>query len=85
MQDRDTQISSRKRDEHLSHDGQWRSFPKVPNLIQYVNNGNYYGRIKVGGKIIRESLKTNVWTTAKLLLVDFLRTKRNNTHMSLQR
>jgi len=69
---------SRKRDEHLSSDGKWRSFPKVPNLLQYVSNGNYYGRIKVGGKLIRESLKTKVWTTAKLRLVDFLKENQEN-------
>src|ERR1035438_8721618 len=69
----DTQMNGRKREEHLSKDGQWRSFPKVPNLLQYVGNGNYYGRIKVGGKVIRESLKTTVWTTAKLRLTDFLK------------
>jgi hypothetical protein len=62
-----------KREEHLSADGQWRSFSKLPHLLQYVNNVNYYGRIKVGGKIIRESLKTNVWSTAKLRLTDFLK------------
>ena len=28
-------------------------FPKCRNLLQYVSNGNYYGRIKVGGKVIR--------------------------------
>jgi hypothetical protein len=33
----------------------------------------YYGRIKVDGKVIRESLKTSVWTTAKLRLTDFLK------------
>ena len=54
----DTQMNGRKREEHLSKDGQWRSFPKVPHLLQYVSNGNYYARIKVKGKIIRESLKT---------------------------
>jgi|ERR1017187_741781 hypothetical protein len=69
----DTQMNGRKREEHLSKDGQWRSFPKVPHLLQYVGNGNYYGRIKVGGKVIRESLKTTVWTTAKLRLTDFLK------------
>lgn len=73
----DTQDSptptTRKREEQLSADGKWRSFPKVPHLLQYVSNANYYGRIKVGGKIIRESLKTNVWTTAKLRLTDFLK------------
>jgi hypothetical protein len=52
--------TNRKREESLSSDGKWRSFPKVPNLLQYVSNGNYYGRIKVGGKTIRESLETSV-------------------------
>jgi hypothetical protein len=37
----------RKREEHLSKDGRWRSFPRVPHLLQYVSNGNYYGRIKL--------------------------------------
>ena len=69
----DTQATTpKKREEHLSKDGQWRSFPKVPHLLQYVSNGNYYGRIKVAGKVIRESLQTTVWTTAKLRLTDFL-------------
>ena len=60
----DTQSkASGKRDEHLSKDSQWHSFPKVPHLLQYVSNGNYYGRISVGGKVIRENLKTDVWTS----------------------
>lgn len=45
----------------------------MPNLLQYVNSGNYYCRIKVGRKLIRESLQSSVWTTAKLRLVDFLK------------
>jgi hypothetical protein len=54
----DTQNKApRKREDHLSKDGQWRSFPKVPHLLQYTSNGNYYGRIKVSGKIIRESCR----------------------------
>ncbi len=69
----DTQTNTRQREEHLSSDQQWRSFPKVPNLLQYVSNSNYYGRIKIGDKVIRESLKTTVWTTAKLRLTDFLK------------
>jgi len=48
----------------------------VPHLLQYVSNGNYYGRIKIGGKIFRESLQTSVWTTAKLRLNDFLKKQR---------
>ena len=67
------QPDSRKRDERLSSDGQWRSFPKVPHLLQYISSGKYYGRIKVRGKVIRESLQTDVWSTAKLRLVDFLK------------
>jgi hypothetical protein len=43
----------------------------VPILNQYVGNDNYYGRIKVGGKLIRESLKTPVRTTAKLQPANF--------------
>jgi hypothetical protein len=42
-----------KRNEQLSRDGKWRPIPKVANLLQYVSKGNY-GRIKVGGKTIRE-------------------------------
>lgn len=68
--------TAKKREEALSKDGQWRSFPKVPNLLQYVGNGNYYGRIKVGGKLIRKSLETDVWSEAKLGLLDFLRLQK---------
>jgi hypothetical protein len=42
----------------------------VRHLLQYVSNGNYYGSVKVGGKLIRESLTTDVWTTAQLRLTD---------------
>jgi hypothetical protein len=45
----------------------------VPNLLQYVSSEKYYARIKVNGKLIRQSLATDVWTTAKLKLVDFLK------------
>jgi integrase len=72
----DIQPESRKREEHLSNDGKWRSFPKVPHLLQYVSNGNYYGRIKMGGKTIRQSLETTVWTIAKVRLTDFLKERQ---------
>jgi len=63
----------RKREDCLSSNGKWRSFPKVPNLLHCVSNGNYYGRIKVGGKTIRERLKTaGVSTAAKLRRPDFV-------------
>src|SRR5580704_9715275 len=56
----------------ISSDERWKSFPKVPNLLQYVPTGKYYGRIKVLGKIVRRSLETDVFTTAKLKLPDFI-------------
>ena len=78
---REPDTSSRKREGNLSKDGKWRSFPKVPHLLQYVSNGNYYGRIKIGGKLIRESLQTTIWTTAKLRLTDFLKTRLENRNL----
>ncbi len=65
-----------KREANVSPDGKWRSFPKVPNLVQYVNTGVYFGRVKIEGKIFRESLHTDVFTTAKLRLPDFIKARR---------
>jgi integrase len=75
---RDEQPSLRKREEHLSGDGKWRSFPKVPHLLQYVISGNYFGKVKINGKTIRQSLETTVWTTAQLKLNNFLKEHREN-------
>ncbi|MGH7990468.1 MAG: hypothetical protein ACREDS_09815, partial [Limisphaerales bacterium] len=63
------------RQRNLSPDGNWRSFSKVPNLLQYVNTGKFYGRVKVNGKLYRESLKTDVFSTAKLIVADFIKKK----------
>jgi site-specific recombinase XerD len=65
-----------KRDPHLSSDGKWRSFPKVPNLLQYVIAGTYYARCKVNGKPVRASLETDVFSTAKLRLPDKIKELR---------
>ena len=65
-----------QRQSRLSKDGQWLSFPKVPNLLQYVSSGAYYARVKVNGKLIRRSLDTDVFTTAKLKLLDFLKERK---------
>jgi len=69
---------SRKREEHLSTAGKWRSFPKVPHLLQYVISGNYFGKVKINGKTVRKSLQTTVWSNAQLKLNDFLKTHREN-------
>jgi len=64
---------SQKHAAHLSKDGKWRSFARVPHLLQYVGSGVYYARTQVRGKIIRKSLETTVFSSAKLRLVDFLK------------
>jgi hypothetical protein len=38
--------------------------------------GMYYARIKLAGKIVRQSLETDVFSTAKLQLLDFTRKQR---------
>ena len=60
----------------LSKDGKWRSFSRVPHLLQYVSSGVYFARIKIRGKIFRQSLETDVWSDAQLRLVDFLKEKQ---------
>jgi len=45
------------------------------NLIRYASSGCYFARIKIGGKLIRQSLKTKVLAVAKLKLSDL--EKRN--------
>src|SRR5258708_40358370 len=72
---REIQPVKPQRNATLSPDGKWRSFPKVPNLLQYVSTGTYYGRVKVDGKLYRGSLETTVFTVAKLKLGDFVKEK----------
>ena len=64
----------------MSTNGKWRSFPKVPHLLQYVISGNYFGKVKISGKTIRQSLETSVWSTAQLRLNDLLKEHRENRH-----
>lgn len=46
------------------------------NLIRYVPSGTYYARVRVAGKLIRRSLKTDVLTVAKLRLGDLKERER---------
>ena len=48
----------------------------VANLTRYVPSGTYFVRVRIGGKLIVESLKTNVFTVAKLRLADFIKERR---------
>lgn len=46
------------------------------NLIRYIPSGTYYARLRVKGKLIRKSLKTDVVSVAKLRLTDFEKLER---------
>jgi integrase len=71
----DVKTLENSRQPNLSPDKKWRSFSKVPNLLQYVNTGTFYGRVKVDGKLYRGSLETTVFSVAKLKLGDFVKKK----------
>ncbi len=77
---RDTK-SQRDNRARLSPDGKWRSFPKVPNLLQYVSTGLYFARCKVNGKLIRRGLSVKVFEDAKLALHDFLSREQKRRHV----
>jgi integrase len=51
----------------------------VSNLVRYKPSGVYFARAKVGGKLIRQSLKTNVLSIAKLRLKDLLAGEQQKT------
>jgi integrase len=48
-----------------------------------VSSGAYYARVKIRGKIIRASLRTDVFSSAKLRLLDFVRERREATEQGL--
>ena len=51
-------------------DKRWQK-TQYTNLIRYVPSGKFYARLRVKGKLIRKSLKTDVLSIAKLRLGDF--------------
>jgi integrase len=58
-----------------SDSSQWANSP-VANLVRYVPSGIYFARARVGGKLIRRSLKTDVLSVAQLRLADLLKAER---------
>ncbi|MFM2295972.1 MAG: hypothetical protein RLZZ350_2385 [Verrucomicrobiota bacterium] len=46
------------------------------NLIRYVPSGTYFARLRVAGKLIRQSLKTNAISVAKMRLADLQKSER---------
>lgn len=49
----------------------------MANLIRYAPSGTFFLRAKVGGEIVRESLKTDKFAVAKVKLSDRLRALRS--------
>jgi len=56
-------------------ESRWQKTP-VANLVRHVQSGNYYARIRVRGKLIWKSLKTDRISVAKLRLGDFHKEER---------
>lgn len=52
------------------------------NLIRYVPSGRYFARVRIGGKLIRQSLKTKTLTVAKLKLADLEKKEREKLENS---
>jgi integrase len=56
----------------------WQKTP-YSNLIRYVPSGTYFARMKLKGKLIRRSLKTQTLAVAKLRLADLESGERKKT------
>lgn len=52
------------------------------NLVRYVPSGTYFARVRVGGKLIRQTLKTKVLSVAKLKLADLEKRERGKLETS---
>ena len=63
-------------------DSLWES-TAVQNLFRYGPSGTYFARFKVGGKPIRQSLETSVFSVAKQRLPDKIREYRSR-HESIK-
>jgi hypothetical protein len=61
--------------EAANSSGEWQK-TQYSNSIRYVPSGTDYSRVRVAGKLIRRSLKTDVLTVAKLRLGDLKERER---------
>jgi hypothetical protein len=55
-------------------------------LVRYIPSGTYFARIRIGGKLIRQSLETKVLSVAKLKLADLEKEEREKreTHKCIK-
>jgi integrase len=56
----------------------------VANIVRYVPSGIYFARAKVGGKLIRQSLKTDKLSVAQLRLGDLLKEERTRVEARVE-
>src|SRR5271169_929819 len=48
----------------------------VANLIRYKPSGIYFARVRIRGKLFRQTLKTDLMSVAKLRLSDYVKDKQ---------
>jgi integrase len=58
---------------------------KTQSLIRYIPKGTYYAYFKAGGKPFRRSLRTDVYTVAKLRLRDVIAEQRATAGAAIDR
>jgi hypothetical protein len=56
-------------------EAQWQTTPRA-NLVRNTASGNYYARVRLKGKLIWKSLKTDRLAVAKLRVGDYLKRGR---------
>ncbi len=61
--------------ENTESQSDWVKTP-VANLLRYKSSGTYFARVRIRGKLFRQSLNTDVMSVAKLRLGDFVKEKR---------
>ena len=61
--------------ENTESQSDWVKTP-VANLVRYKPSGIYFARLRIRGKLIRHSLKTDVISVAKLRLDDFIKERQ---------
>jgi integrase len=66
---------SKNEPKQVGKESAWQKTPYA-NLIRYVPSGAYYARIRVRGKLLWKSLKTDTITIAKLRLADLEKQER---------
>jgi integrase len=49
---------------------------RTPNLVRYIRSRVYFARVRIGGKLIVRSLKTETFSVAQLRLSDFVKEER---------